>query len=77
MRRTYVENSITYCVCLYNITPCDYVAIGEFGTKKYFRAHRKVNISQLQVSKFAATKGNFSGLIFFWTSHSEGEFSRD
>ena len=28
-------------------------------------------------SVFVAIKGNISGLLFFWTSHSEGKFPRD
>ena len=45
----------------------------KLGAKKYFTDHWTANTIQL----FVAIKGNFLWSIFFWTSRSEGEFSRD
>ena len=47
--------------------------IKKIGGKRYFTDHRAANIIQL----FVAIKGNFSGLLFFWTSSSEGKLPRD
>ena len=45
---------------------------GGIRSKKYFIYHRTANTIQL----VTAIKGNFSGLFFFWTSHSEVEFPK-
>ena len=42
--------------------------IGKFG------AYLKGYWTDKTIKSFVAMKGNFSGLIFFWTSRSEGEF---
>ena len=45
----------------------------EFAEKHYCTDHRRANAIQL----IAVVKENFSGLSFYWASHSKGEFARD
>ena len=41
--------------------------------EKHCTDHRRANTIQL----IAVVKENFSGLFFYWASHSKGEFPRD
>ena len=47
--------------------------IGEFVAKNYFTDHWTANTIHL----FVDVKGSFSGLFFFWTTRTKGEFPRD
>ena len=63
-------------ICQYSLSPSSprlFQNIGEFGAAKYSPNRQTANTSQL----FVAINGNFSGLLFFWTSRSDGEFCRD
>ena len=59
---------VFFCLC--NIF---FPAYWVIQSKKYFTDQQTGNTIQL----FIALKENLSGLSFFWTSHSEGEFPRD
>ena len=74
------------CVCFKNIMPYHTIVffllftlfplsqllwnIRKLEAKNHFTYNQKANTIQL----FVATKRNFSGLFFFWTNHSKGEF---
>ena len=66
----------TFCICFFSpssSSPGLFQKIEEFGAKKKFTDHQTATTIQI----FVAIKGNFSGLIFFWTSCREGKFPQD
>ena len=67
--------ALTFCITLelpFSLSSSQQKS-SEFRAKKYFTGHRTANGMQSVV----AMKGDWSGLLFFWTSCREGEFPRD
>ena len=65
------QNALHLELSPFSSSPQLFQNIGEFGAKNYF-----TDLWTATIHSFVAVKGNFSGLCFFWTSPSEGEFPR-